>query len=124
MPATAKPEPLKRLRRRQKAARGSNTSAVYAAVVERDGWKCRIPGCPSQVYELEMAHLENKGMGGDHGLRTTPELCCMLCRDHHQGSYSLHSGHLTYEFLTEALANGPIRFSIVSKPPTERYYDA
>ena len=66
-----------------------------AIVRERDDYRCRVPGCMNPRRQLEVAHLEDKGMGGDPtGIRSTPAKMLVLCRDHHQGPKSVHSGHL------------------------------
>ncbi len=66
-----------------------------AEVRIRDNYTCRVPGCDDPTRHIEVAHLEDKGMGGDpKGLRSTPDKMLVLCREHHQGRRSVHSGHL------------------------------
>lgn len=81
------------------------------AVRKRDK-QCRWPACEfaSQKPRLEVAHLENKGMGGDHGLRTTRRRLILLCFLHHQGAISLHSEDLRIDALTTRDAEGPLAF--------------
>lgn len=85
---------------------------VKAEVARRDGQKvCRLdPNCPhvKAGVRVEGVHLDSKGMGGDKGVRTTPELMLRGCYIHHQGAKSIHSGHLRVQFLTDKKANGPI----------------
>jgi hypothetical protein len=93
-----------RKQRRQQATR--QTDYVRRAVQRRDR-VCRVPGCKARG---ELAHLEAKGMGGDHGLRTTTANCALVCHDHHRGQRSIHSGDLVVEKLTAAGADGPLGF--------------
>ena len=113
VPFHPQPKPAKGtviLERRQKrAAVRTHEQTEKAKVVKRDGAKvCRlIPGC-TEREKFETAHLENKGMGGDYGLRTDAAMMVRACLFHHQGSWSLHSGDLRVEYLTPDKANGPI----------------
>jgi hypothetical protein len=50
----------------------------------RDGKRCRWPHCPHRRLRTEVAHLRAKGMGGDHGLRSTADQMLVLCVAHHQ----------------------------------------
>jgi len=96
-------------RRERRAAIRSNEQAEKAKVVERDGrHTCRlVPNCRERDL-FETAHLDDKGMGGDHGLRTTAETMVRACLFHHQGKWSLHSHDLRVVYLTDEQANGPI----------------
>ena len=74
---------------------------------------CRWPNCPEcRRYKsrLEVAHLDAKGIGGDHGERSTADRMVLLCMLVHQGPRSLHSGDRRIEPLTVAGANGPCAF--------------
>lgn len=52
-------------------------------VLERDGWRCCWPGCTNGLWSnLQLAHLEHRGMGGSREANT-PENCVTLCRFHH-----------------------------------------
>lgn len=79
-------------------------------VRQRDGAAyCRlVPACSETRGPFETAHLDDKGMGGDHGHRSTADLMVRACWFHHQGNWSLHSHDLRVEFLTPDKANGPI----------------
>lgn len=104
-----KPEPLADVRKRRRAALEAQERAVRLAVQKRDRGQCRVPWCRERG---ELAHLEPKGAGGDHGERTTTANCALVCHGHHRGYRSLHSGDLRYEFLEpERGADGPIRWS-------------
>ena len=70
---------------------------------------CRWPSCGSRE-SIETAHIDDKGMGGDHGERSHRSNMLRLCFDHHQGRRSLHSKDLRIEKLTEAGAEGPLLF--------------
>ena len=112
-PRCAKPKPQKGTallgRRKIRAEIVAHEKAEKAAVVKRDGAKvCRlVPYCPERE-KFETAHLHNKGMGGDHGIRTTADQMVRVCVFHHQGEWSLHSGDLRVECLTDHGTNGPI----------------
>ena len=77
---------------------------------KRDKRRCRWPHCEYKAMKprVEVAHLDDKGMGGDHGLRTDAAIMIRSCFFHHQGPWSLHSHDLRVEYLTPELANGPI----------------
>jgi hypothetical protein len=79
---------------------------------KRDGYRCRWPGCDcfERRDRIEVAHIEDKGMGGDHGLRSDADMLICLCVARHQGRPSLHSGDLRIEPLTVAGTNGPCAF--------------
>jgi len=96
-------------RRQAKADLKTHEKNEKAKVVARDGSRyCRlVPRCQEKTLH-ETAHLENKGMGGDHGNRTEAALMVRACFFHHQGVWSLHSNDLRVEFLTTEQANGPI----------------
>lgn len=73
---------------------------------------CRWPRCDCGKHRLrlEVAHIENKGSGGDHGRRSSAAQMVRLCVRRHQGPVSLHSGDLEIEYLTPERANGPLAF--------------
>lgn len=99
----------KRAREAEKAKVRNHETEQKALVRKRDGAAyCRlVPSC-SERGHFETAHLDNKGMGGDHGLRTISSLMVRTCEFHHRGNWSLHSNDLRVEFLTPEKANGPI----------------
>jgi hypothetical protein len=75
------------------------------------GSHCRIvPDCEYvRHYRREIAHARAKGIGGDHGNRSTADQMISGCFMHHQGPRSLHSGHIRIECLEpENGTNGPI----------------
>lgn len=80
-----------------------------AKVRTRDGAHyCRlVPGCDHERHET--AHLNDKGMGGDHGNRSTADQMLRSCWEHHRGNWSLHSNDLRVEFLSRDGANGAIQ---------------
>ena len=96
-------------RRDKKAAIKTHEQTEKAKVVKRDGAKvCRLmPNC-SEREKFETAHLDNKGMGGDHGNRTSADTMIRACFFHHQGWWSLHTNDIRVEYLTPEKANGPI----------------
>lgn len=79
---------------------------------KRDG-RCRWPGCDCKARRdrIEVAHIHDKGIGGDHGLRSAVELLICLCVARHQGRPSLHSGDLEVRPVNELDGtNGPCEF--------------
>lgn len=96
-------------RRKQKAERVAFEQAEKDKVRKRDGAHyCRlVPGC-TEKEKHETAHLHDKGMGGDQGLRSTADQMLRACFFHHQGETSLHSGALRVVCLTPEGTNGPI----------------
>lgn len=96
-------------RRAARAAIKAHEAEEKAKVVKRDGSAvCRlVPGCKERE-KFETAHLDDKGMGGDHGIRTTADRMIRACFFHHQGNWSLHSSDLRVECLTDQGTNGPI----------------
>lgn len=86
-----------------------------AKVRARDYWpdrqpRCRIVfPCPyEETFAVHVAHLDDKGMGGDHGRRSTADRMIAVCAPHHVGPRSLHSTHLRVDRLTAKGTNGPI----------------
>ena len=96
-------------RRQKRADLKAHEGREKARVVRRDGLhSCRlVPGC-REKEKHETAHLDDKGMGGDHGIRTTADRMIRACFWHHQGVWSLHSKDLRVECLTDAGTDGPI----------------
>ena len=111
--SSAQPKPAKGTalleKRKDRAAIVAHEAEEKAKVVKRDGLHtCRlVPGCREREKH-ETAHLDDKGMGGDHGIRTTADTMVRTCFFHHQGEWSLHSGVLRVEYLTPDRTNGPI----------------
>ncbi len=99
-------------RHARKLAVKTHERQAKQAVRVRDQHRCRWPGCPygSVSKRLEVAHLDAKGMGGDHGTRTTPDAMILLCVFHHQGPKSLHSGDCRIERMTPQGTDGPCAF--------------
>lgn len=114
------PRPLKgsqlldRREKRQKRVRDED--AIKQQVRIRDGYRCRVPGCTEQKrgVRLEIAHLDDKGAGGDKRLiRTRRDRMIALCFLHHQGPVSLHSKDLRIEPESDALGtDGPCWFYV------------
>jgi hypothetical protein len=110
------------LERREKRAKvQSNEKDEKAKVVFRDGvHTCRlVPNCREREKH-ETAHLDAKGIGGDHGIRTIAERMIRSCFWHHQGKWSLHSQDLRVECLTDKGTNGPIE--VWGKDEDGRWY--
>lgn len=116
-----KPEPLAISRHKRKVARESFEADQKAKVRRRDGaatsWRgCRWPldDCPycSQKMKLrkEVAHINDKGMGGDHGLRSSADQMMLFCHLIHQGPDSIHSGDREVRMRTKAGTDGPCDF--------------
>ena len=112
-PRRAQPKPQKGTaileRRKTRAQIVAHEKEQKAKVVTRDGSKtCRlVPGCQERE-KFETAHVHDKGMGGDRGIRSTADQMVRACFFHHQGGWSLHSGDLRVELLTDAGTDGPI----------------
>ena len=117
MPADAKPA-----KGTAKQARKTKRSQVEAGereqkhLVRMRDLRCRYPlhaagGC---VGPLEVAHITAKGMGGDHGTRSTTANMVLVCAGVHRGSVSMHSGGVKVEALSDAGADGPLRWRIVA----------
>lgn len=103
------PLPVERAKKRQ--ARMSHEKSEKAKVRTRDR-HCRWPNCVCRSMRLtaEVAHLDDKGMGGDHGVRTSADAMILLCHLKHRGPTSLHSGDCRIERLTPAGTDGPCAF--------------
>ena len=111
----AKPKPAKGSllleRQGRKRAIKAHEEAEKRAVRLRDGGRCRWPGCRSdRSVRLEVAHLDDKGMGGDHGVRTHRDRMMLLCFLCHQGPRSLHSKDKRIDTPSPYGASGPCEF--------------
>lgn len=77
----------------------------------RDSWRCRWPEAHKCRGGLEAAHIEAKGMGGDHGTRSGTENLIAVCRwIHRQGPSTIEHHGLRVEFETPAGCDGPVSF--------------
>lgn len=78
--------------------------------------RCRFPLCECKRYglQLHVSHLRHKGMGGNpKGDRSVPALMLLLCVwRHQQGRIAIHRGTLRWVALTEAGADGPIKWEV------------
>ena len=119
MPALAKPAKGTALleRRQRRAARNTYEKAEKAKVVARDGAHyCRlVPGC-REKEKHETAHVRSKSISQDSSSANMLRACIF----HHRGDWSLHSGDLRVEFLTDKGANGLI--AVWSKSPERGEY--
>ena len=114
---TACPKPLKgsalRERRDRQRAIRAHEDREKAKVRRRDVI-CRWPSCENcRRYKprLEVAHLAGKGMGGDHGERSTAANMMLLdYLTHQDGTDSLHAQTRRIEPLTDQGTDGPCRF--------------
>ena len=52
------------------------------AVLDRDGWRCKVPGCSSRVG-LERHHVIHRSQGGDD----SPDRMVTLCAEHHRAHH-------------------------------------
>jgi len=103
---------LKEARERRKSVKAAE-DAAKDAVRKRDR-VCRWPNCEncrSFKPRLEVAHLDAKGMGGDHGTVSEPHQMILLDFLTHQGGTSSLEQHgRRIEPLTAAGTNGPCEF--------------
>jgi len=84
---------------------------IIKAAKARDGYRCRWPEAHKCRGLLEGAHIEAKGMGGDHGERTYTGNIITLCAwIHRRGPDSLEHHQLRIETETERGADGPLSF--------------
>ena len=98
-------------RKTKKAAIKSFEESEKRAVRIRDGHKCRWPGCRNgKDIRTEVAHLNDKGIGGDHSARSTRDQMMLLCFLCHQGPNSLHAKTRHIEPLTDRGTDGVCAF--------------
>jgi hypothetical protein len=87
--------------------------AAKRAVRARDR-RCRWPqcaNCASYKPRLEVAHLDAKGFGGDHGIVSTPDQMILLdFLTHQSGPSSLEQHGRRIVPLTKDGTNGPCEF--------------
>jgi hypothetical protein len=118
-PSRAARKKVERKVKRQRAAAERDAKDV---VKEQDG--CRFPrcGCRRLGLALHGAHWEAKGMGGDHGIRSTPANLLGLCVHRHQtGKVSLHGGTLRITVFDDARGTrGPVGWSLHTSALGER----
>jgi hypothetical protein len=96
-------------RRDKRAQIKAHEATEKAKVVKRDGLKaCRLVPTCQEREKFETAHLDDKGMGGDHGNRTSADRMIRSCFFHHQGPWSLHSNDLRVDCLTPEGTDGPV----------------
>lgn len=97
---------------RAKIERAERLAKMNAII--RDLGRCRRCNASWPFAINEVAHLVDKGMGGDHGLRSSsPSDYVTLCADCHRGPRSVHSGHVRIVCLTDQRGDGPVRFEEV-----------
>lgn len=116
-------KPLRLERHERKRAHSSQEDFVKREAKRRDGRECRWPRCEYRkvVQPLDAAHIAAKGMGGTpDGRRNVRENLMAICRLHHQGRCSLHSGDLAIEPLTPQGTDGPCAF-FSTDPDGKRY---
>lgn len=101
-------------RRAKRRALDAHEKAEKAAVMVRDGRQCRWPRCEYRTMRIpiEVAHvLGHKALGGNPANdRSQRNRMAAMCKLHHQGATSLHSGDLRIEPLTQGLLDGPCAF--------------
>lgn len=108
-------------RREKRAAILAHEKAEKAKVVARDGAHvCRLISACTEREKHETAHVNDKGMGGDHGIRSTADQMLRACLFHHQGAWSLHSGDIRVDLLTAEGTNGPIE--VWARDPQGQWY--
>lgn len=74
---------------------------------------CRWPKCENcRRYgpRLEVAHIDAKGMGGDHGVRSSADQMMLLDFLTHQGPQGIERHERKIEPLTAAGTDGPCAF--------------
>jgi hypothetical protein len=81
--------------------------------VRSDDKRCRWPHCENcRTYKprLEVAHLDAKGFGGDHGLRSDRTQMILLDYLTHQGADGLEQHGRRIVTLTDRGTRGPCEF--------------
>ncbi len=108
--------PLAVERHQRKLDLKADERQVKANVKRRDGNTCRWPRCEfaAITQPLDCAHVEPSGMGGRPSLMREDNLL-LLCRAHHRGPMSVHSGDLRVTPQRAELGtNGPCDFEILT----------
>lgn len=109
--------------RRERTRQARKQERDAKAEVRRRDKTCRFPlcGCRRGGYALHVAHGTHKGMGGNpKGDRSTAAGMVLLCAPRHRESVlSIDRGTLRWEALTEAGADGPIRWQTKREVPFE-----
>jgi hypothetical protein len=103
----------KKHERRTRRERRQHEATNKRAAIDRDG--CRFPRCGCRRLGLAVhgAHREAKGIGGDHGRRSTLDNLLGLCVHRHQSGFvSIHAGTLKPIPLTDRGTNGPIAWEM------------
>jgi hypothetical protein len=97
-------------REKADAEREAHEREIAKQVKARDG-RCRWPEKHRCRGPLEAAHIEDKKMGGDHGLRTETANEVSVCRwIHRSGPATIHSKDLRVDKETARGADGPLSF--------------
>lgn len=97
-------------REKADAEREAHEREIAKVVKARDG-KCRWPEAHKCRGGLEAAHIVDKGIGGDHGLRTTTQGVVTFCAwIHRRGPESIHGKQLKVEKETERGADWTLSF--------------
>lgn len=120
---TAQPKPAKGtalIERRQRRKAVAAFEEAEKDKVRRRDRMCRWPHCANcKAFKprLEVAHANGaKGMGGDHGARSTADQMMLLDYLTHQGgTSSLEQGGRRIVALTDQGTNGPCEFWADSK---------
>jgi hypothetical protein len=109
-------------RTRRKAVKAAE-DAAKEEVRKRDK-SCRWPHCANcKAYKprLEVAHLDAKGMGGDHGTVSGPDQMILLdFLTHQSGPRSLEQHGKRIDPITAQGTNGPCEFW--AKDENEQWY--
>lgn len=85
---------------------------------QRDGYLCRR--CGNFKSSCEAAHIDDKQMGGDHGLHSSLRSDYVtLCHDCHQGPRGLHSGRLRL-IVGPKRGDGPVSFEPIGEEQSGR----
>jgi len=105
MAITGLPKPRPRVleKREAKRQREQDWQAVRKAVLQRDGWRCRVSGHGAHEGRLEVHHLKNRSQGREDSTRN----CMVLCALHHE-LVRLHHIHIRCH--TAKGADGPCQF--------------
>jgi hypothetical protein len=116
-------------RRTKKAAKVAVGERANKRAVRLRDMVCRYPECGCRTgairgddAALEVAHLEDKGMGGDPLLiRSLPSTMILLCHYRHQGVEGEHSKLLEIERLTPSGTDGACAFYQRDRETGKRY---